>query len=48
MWIGMQEIIIDYVHEDGPKFTALLANAFFCVLVATACIFGLLRISFGL
>ncbi len=48
MWIGMQEIIIDYVHEDGPKFAALLANSFFCVLVAVACIFGLLRISFGL
>lgn len=48
MWIGMQEIIIDYVHEDGPKFAALLANAFFCVLVATVCIFGLFRISFGL
>jgi succinate dehydrogenase / fumarate reductase membrane anchor subunit len=48
MWIGMQEIIIDYVHEDGPKFAALLANSFFCVLVAVACIFGLFRISFGL
>ena len=48
MWIGMQEIIIDYVHEDGPKFAALLANSFFCVLVGVAWIFGLLRISFGL
>jgi succinate dehydrogenase / fumarate reductase membrane anchor subunit len=48
MWIGMQEIIIDYVHEDGPKFAALLGNSFFCVLVAAACIFGLMRISFGL
>jgi succinate dehydrogenase / fumarate reductase membrane anchor subunit len=48
MWIGMQEIIIDYVHEDGPKFAALLANSFFCVLTGTACIFGLMRISFGL
>jgi succinate dehydrogenase / fumarate reductase membrane anchor subunit len=48
MWIGMQEIIIDYVHEDGPKFTALLANSFFCVAVGVACGFGLLRIAFGL
>jgi succinate dehydrogenase / fumarate reductase membrane anchor subunit len=48
MWIGMQEIIIDYVHEDGPKFAALLANSFFCVVVGVACIFALLRISFGL
>ena len=24
MWIGMQEIIIDYVHEDLPKFASLI------------------------
>jgi succinate dehydrogenase / fumarate reductase membrane anchor subunit len=48
MWIGMQEIILDYVHEDGPKFAALLANSFFCVVVGVASIFALLRISFGL
>jgi succinate dehydrogenase / fumarate reductase membrane anchor subunit len=48
MWIGMQDIIIDYVHEDGPKFAALLANSFFCVAVGVACAYALLRISFGL
>ncbi len=48
MWIGMQEIIIDYVHDDGPKFAALLGNSFFCVLIGVVSIFALLRISFGL
>jgi succinate dehydrogenase / fumarate reductase, membrane anchor subunit len=48
MWIGMQEIIIDYVHDDTPKFAALLGNSFFCMLVGTISIFALLRISFGL
>jgi succinate dehydrogenase / fumarate reductase membrane anchor subunit len=48
MWIGMQEIIIDYVHAEGPKFAALLANSFFCVLVGVASVFALFRIAFGL
>jgi succinate dehydrogenase / fumarate reductase membrane anchor subunit len=48
MWIGMQEIIIDYVHDDVPKFAALLGNSFFCVLAGVVSIFALLRISFGL
>lgn len=47
MWIGMQEIIIDYVHDDGLKFTALLANSFFCAVVGVACAFAILKLSFG-
>lgn len=47
MWLGMQEIIIDYVHADGPKVTALLANTFFCCIVGAICLFALLKISFG-
>jgi succinate dehydrogenase / fumarate reductase membrane anchor subunit len=47
MWIGMQEIIIDYVHDDGPKFAALLANAFFCVVIGVACVFAIFKLSFG-
>lgn len=47
MWIGMQEIVIDYVHEDGGKFLLLLANAFFCVAVGVACAFAILKLSFG-
>ena len=47
MWIGMQEIIIDYVHDDGPKFAVLLANSFFCIVVGVACAFAILKLSFG-
>ena len=34
MWIGMQEIILDYVHEDRPKLIAVMANTFFTFAVA--------------
>ena len=47
MWIGMQEIILDYVHEDTPKLLSLLANTFFCFAVAFASAFAILKLSFG-
>jgi succinate dehydrogenase / fumarate reductase membrane anchor subunit len=47
MWIGMQEIILDYVHEDNSKLFSLLANTFFCFAVAFACAFAILKLSFG-
>lgn len=47
MWIGMQEILLDYVHEDMLKFVALMANTFFCFAVALASVFAILKLSFG-
>jgi len=47
MWIGMQEIILDYVHEDGLKFLSLMANTFFTFAVALACAFAILKLAFG-
>ena len=47
MWIGMQEIILDYVHEDKWKFLALMANTFFVFAVGFASAFAILKISFG-
>lgn len=47
MWIGMQEIILDYVHEDRPKLIAVMANTFFTFAVALACVFAVLKLSFG-
>jgi succinate dehydrogenase / fumarate reductase membrane anchor subunit len=47
MWIGMQEIIVDYVHADAPKFAALLFNTFFCCGVGAVSVFALMKISFG-
>ena len=47
MWIGMQEIIIDYVHEDKLKLVTLMANTFFVFAVAFASAFAILKLSFG-
>jgi succinate dehydrogenase / fumarate reductase membrane anchor subunit len=47
MWIGMQEIIVDYVHDDLTKFAALLGNTFFAILVALASTYAILKLSFG-
>lgn len=47
MWIGMQEIILDYVHGDILKYAMLMANTFFAVAVAFASVFAILKISFG-
>jgi len=47
MWIGMQEIILDYVHGDLLKLATLMANTFFCFSVALASAFAILKLSFG-
>jgi succinate dehydrogenase / fumarate reductase, membrane anchor subunit len=47
MWIGMQEIILDYVHEDKLKLATLMANTFFCFAVGFASAFAILKLSFG-
>ena len=47
MWIGMQEIILDYVHEEKLKLLSLLANMFFVFAVSLASIFAILKLSFG-
>ena len=47
MWIGMQEIIVDYVHEDKLKLVSLMANTFFVFAVGFASAFAILKLSFG-
>jgi succinate dehydrogenase / fumarate reductase membrane anchor subunit len=47
MWIGMQEIIVDYVHEDKLKLATLLGNTFFCFAIGLASTFAILKLSFG-
>ena len=45
MRIGMQVVIEDYVHDKGLKIVSLLANNFYAVLVAVACLYAILRVS---
>jgi succinate dehydrogenase membrane anchor subunit len=47
MWIGMQEIILDYVHAERWKLVSLMANTFFVFAVALASCFAILKLSFG-
>jgi len=47
MWIGMQEIILDYVHEEKLKLLSLMANTFFVFAVGFAAAYAILKLSFG-
>ena len=48
MWLGMQVIIEDYVHDDIWKLVMLMANTFFSFAVGLAAVFAVLKLSFGL
>jgi succinate dehydrogenase / fumarate reductase membrane anchor subunit len=47
MWLGMQEIIVDYVHDEFWKLVSLMANTFFCVVTSLACAYAIFKLSFG-
>jgi succinate dehydrogenase / fumarate reductase membrane anchor subunit len=47
MQIGMRVIIEDYIDAQVWKVSALIANAFFAVVVAVLGVFAVLTISFG-
>ena len=47
MYIGMKIIIEDYVHGGFTRMVTILGNNFFCWGIGLACIYAVLRLSFG-
>jgi succinate dehydrogenase / fumarate reductase membrane anchor subunit len=47
MWIGLQEIIVDYVHDEKFKLLAVIGNTFFAFVSGFAAAFAILKLSFG-
>jgi len=43
--LGLQVVIEDYIHHEGVKVAALMANVMGCYGLATACVFAVLKLA---
>ncbi|MEZ5955752.1 MAG: succinate dehydrogenase, hydrophobic membrane anchor protein [Hyphomonadaceae bacterium] len=47
MSIGMQEVIVDYIHKPSTKMVLLFLNTAFPLVLAVGAIFAVLLVNFG-
>ncbi|MEO0671524.1 MAG: succinate dehydrogenase, hydrophobic membrane anchor protein [Pseudomonadota bacterium] len=47
MRLGMQVVIEDYVSNEGFKIALLILNTFFAIVIGLACVYAILKLSFG-
>jgi succinate dehydrogenase membrane anchor subunit len=47
MKIGVKVVVEDYIYDKNQKVTLLILNTFFAWAIGLACVFAILKISFG-
>lgn len=48
MWIGLQEILTDYVHGEKLLLVLLMGNTLFSLAIAFAACFAIFKLAFGM
>ena len=47
MYIGMKEILMEYVHTPAIRFASLISNVLFSVFLAISCVYAVLKLCFA-
>ncbi len=47
MMLGMQEVILDYIHKSSTKMALLLLNTFVPLALGAGALYALLAVNFG-
>lgn len=45
--LGLQVVIEDYIHSEGPKVTLIVLTKFAAIFIGACSIFAVLRLTFG-